>query len=382
MRQPDNQRDRELFDEIFSDRDRAAEAITYTLRVDGQPVGTTALRTFTEGENPAVGLDGATPSPLPPAAERKEARVVLRVEGREWLDYQGRVLTIGEDDAGSGNVGGSTAGYWQGGDDAIRFGAFPSTPYADTPGAALSDMLRRFPYHGVRVPKISVPLFVRQGADAYPPIAAVGEGIEAVCSEARVAQRDSFLDVAGVFPKPSLGGIVSGQGPRSGSATRWRVGREVAAFSASLKNSARYRDVDVVRLLADGTYLRLLKDPVPVRYPPGVGPPPSGTTLYEELSDDTEEDTANAKFLGLSVAGVLSRGGEHAVTITTPFIDPRIEDYDVREVENVNRQTSVTTLWRVLIESQERDYAGGSATYSGTGVILSRTEPPRRVVVP
>ncbi len=363
MRQPDNRQDRDLFDEVFSDRDRAAEAVTYSLVVDGRPVPTTALRVFTETGNPAVGLDGTTPSPLDPRVERKEARVTLRVEGREWLDYRGRVISVG--DEGTGTVGASTSGYWQGGEDAVRFGAFAGTPYSHTPSAALSDMLRRLPYRRIRVPDVRAPLFVRQGPDAYPPTAAVGEGIAEVEEEARLVQRDSFLDSARVFPRPSLGGMASG------SQGRWRVGREVSSFSATLKNSARWREVDVISPLPDGTYVSLLRDPVPVRYPPGVAPPPVGTTRYEEMPDPS---TGNAKDLGLSVAFLLYPG-EHDVSMTTPFIDPRIEDFDVREVERLDPETGITTLWRVLIESQERDYAGGTASYRGVGAMLSGNTP-------
>ena len=361
MRTSGNRRDAALMDEIYSDPARAAKAMTYRVYVDGEPVRVTSARAFSAADAPAVGLDCSLPWPLDPTSERKEAKVELFIEGIRWTDYTGTVVKLTEDESGS--FGASTAGYYQGGEDSVKFGEEKS--YSAEPSAALLDMLRRLPYRRVMVPHIPLPLFVREGPDVYPLMAPVGEGIDAVEGVAGVVQKDTFLDEARVFPAPSIGGITSSEEP-----VRWTVGREITEFSADLKNNARFRDVGMVRQLPTGKYEELVTPRPEVRYAPGIEPPPINTTFYEELPEDSA--TLDARSRAASVAGALSFGGEHQVSFTTPFIDPRIEDYDMRDILRHNYATNVSTLYRVLIESQDRDYALSQASYSGTGVILER----------
>lgn len=380
MRQPDNARDKRLFDAVFSDPRRAKNAVTHSLTIAGRPVRTSSLRAFTQKDAPAVALEGATPERITRLDERRRVRVDLLVEGRPWREYEGRLIKFSDSDesgagtaGGSGAFGASTSGYWQGGEDAVRFNERKA--YTGRPDAALMDMLARLPYRGIKVPEIPGPDFVKTGENRYPPTSAVGEGIDHVEAEARVVQRDTFLDRAGVYPRPSLG-VALGAG--ASLARKWRVGREVSAFAAVPRNSARFRDVGVVRLLASGAYESLLgydekgrPRTIEVRYPPGVEPPPRGTTYYETISAESGERTQNGRTLGLSIAGALYPG-EFDVTIETPYVDPRIEDFDRLEVERTDPRTGETRVYRCLIEAQERLYDVPKAVYACTGAIVGR----------
>ena len=368
MRYPDNTRDAELFDEIYSDRKRAAKAMRYTVYVDDEPVRVLSARAFSASDAPAVALDATLPWPLHYTKERKSVRVELSIEGRPWIDYEGILQTLGEDEGGGGSFGASTAGYYQGGEDSIKFNK--ETSYAMAPNRAIHDMLSRFPYNRIKNnSSITQPDFIRTGPDAYPLMAPVGEAIANVEEEAGVIQKDSFLNEANVFASPSIGGIVAGD-----DSVTWRVGEEIESFSADLANSARFFDVGVTRQeAATGDYISLVTPRPRVRYPAGVEPPPENTTWWEEISEETDA-TVDARSLAFSISAALSFGGEYTVSFTTPFIDPRIEDYDVRNVIRHNYETNMTTFYKVLIESQARDYTAGKATYTGMGVILERVE--------
>jgi hypothetical protein len=282
-------------------------------------------------------------------------------------------MILNENEDGSGSFGASTPGYYQGGDDAIKFGA--NKEYNTTPQKAMRDMLKRLPYKHIEVAPIKNPKFKRVKEDAFPLVAAVGEGIEAVEEVAGMVQKDSFVGGAYAIPIPKLGGISSHRRDPS-DVDMWQVGEHVYGFSAVLKNSARFYDVGIVAQDEETGVLRELVKPRPkVRYFPGVSPPPRHCTYYEEISDDATLRTKNQRAVrqrAQSLAAAFSFGGEHTCTFTTPFIDPRIEDFDVKEIRHHNYETGLTTHWRVLIEGQVRDYVNNTVQFTGTGLILRR----------
>lgn len=365
MRHPDNRRDADLFEEIFSDPHRAAQALLWTLTIDGEPQVATDLRAYSEVGNPAFALEGSTPTPLDYRLERKRANVDLLIEGRPWREYRGRVVDIGEDEDGSGTFGAATAGYYQGAEDSIKFNT--RTTFADRPDAAYRKMLAKFPYRRRKVPAIAGPDFIRQGEEAYHQDNPIGEAIDALEEESATVQIDRPLDVAEVLSRPNMGGVAVQRDVR-----RWTVGREVSSFSAQKKAATAYYDVGVLRIL--GGSRESLVNPRPrVRYPAGVEPPPVDVTYWHTISEESGERTSDARKIANTLLTVF-RYGEHDVTFTTPFIDPRVEDYDVREVVRMNHETGEETLFRVLIEAQERDYVNMEATYRGTGVIIARRD--------
>lgn len=374
MRHPDNPREAELFDAIFADRDRAVQAVRYRLKVGGRPLVPSFVSASRDGGAPAVVLDAALPTPLPRRFKRRPVFVDLSVEGVLWHDYRGTLHLLGENEDGSGTLGAATAGFYQGGDEAAtKFGK--RTEYNMSRERALSDMLRRFPYDRISVPPLP-GRFVRQGADAFQMVVPVGEGVEAVATEAGIEQFDTPLNEARVAPLTTISSIVG-----SGPLPRLRVGREVSGFSANSRSQAEFSDVDVVAVDPAGNYVSVLKNPIEVRYPPGVTPPPPGSTHYEEVREGEDVDEARAR--GAALARSFGFGGEWEGSITLPYIDPRIEDFDEYEVRRRNYETRAEEIFRCRIVAQSRDYVEGSMTLAWAGA-MAWQEPvrPRAVVVP
>lgn len=353
---------------IYDDPRTAGQFVHHTLYVGDEPIITSALRAYSADDAPAVVLEGTTPTPLAPTAVGRPARVVLTIGGSvRWVDYIGEVVSVTEEEDGSGTFAASTAGYYQGGDTTIKFGA--KTEYNHTPQGALYDMLRRLPYNRLAIPPILKPRFVRQAEEAFPMVAEVGVGVAAVEEEARLVQKDTFLNEAIAHKLPSVG-TLSSQQPTA----VWHVGRDIAAWSATPEGASRYYDVAVVRQdPVTGDYQRLVRQNTRIRYDKPWMAPPEGTTFYEELSTDEEDRRQeHAERTQAQIAVSMGYGGQHTGVAVTPYIDPRIEDYDGRDVVNFDREAGVTTRWRTTVRSQERNYTENTATYTTFALILSR----------
>lgn len=371
MRAPDDPGDAAQMVDIYDDPGRAADAVSAALYLDGDRFRVTALTAASVADAPAVALEATLPTMPSLKLIRREAKVRLRIEGIVWEDYVGTVMKLGQNDDGSCALTASTPGYWQGGDDGIKFNA--TTAYSHRPHNAMEDMLKRFPYKRLIIPAISGPLYVRQGPLAWPPVALVGEAIDDLELKAGVVQRDNWLSEAYTRTVPSLGTIVTG------SPIHWRKGEHVSAFEHELKEGGQFYDVGVVRQnRVTGEYEQLVKPRVRVRYDPGVAPPPQDATYYEEITEgeDAEQEVVDAREKAVQLAATFSFGGPRDCTFLTPFLDPRVEDYDVRDVTVVDYETQIVTRHRVMIEAQSRDYLGMGVSYTGTGAIMDMVQQP------
>lgn len=373
--------ERSEMERIYSDpRSASRAAVGAALYVGNDPVLTSTLRAYSDAEAPAVVLEATLPSPIPPTVVGLPARVVLRIAGTiRWVDYLGEVVAVGENPDGSGTLAAATAGYYQGGDTAIKFAGTSPTEYATTPDEALFDMLSRMPYNRIRVPQIKRPFFLRQGETAYPIVADVGSAIEELEGEARVKQKDTFLNEAIVKGRPTIGSVTA---ERSGTA--WVVGREISEFSADPNGSSRFYSVAMVYQNPEtGEYERLVREDARIRYEAPHMAPPRDVVYFEEMVPETNPVTGsstgefeeNAANLQAQIAISLGLGGEHSISAVVPYIDPRIEDFDGRDIVKRDNETGIVTRWRATILAQERNYTQNTTTYTAVAVALFRRKP-------
>ncbi len=377
MRQPHRPEHRRLFDEVFADPVRAASATRYTLSLAGEPHEASALRDFSSSDGAARAVEGTVTAPIDERAEGHRVRVDVFVEDVRYLSYWGHLLTWSNAGAGGGEhaFGGATSGYWQNGDDCVRFNAtteYPGWP----PGRAALDMLRRLPYERISVAPVEYPRLRRTGENAFLATAAIGEGLGAIEESTGMRFRDNGLDWGVGHVRPTLAA------PSRAAAT-WELGVHLSSLELTRRNAGRYRDVAVVRSMADGSYEDMVKPRPSVRYRRGVKPPPPGTTYYEEVTDEAEESQTywSAQSRAFTLVQLLGNG-EYDAAATTVFLDPRIEDFDVLEVRERDHDTGVLRRYRMLVESHDRDYVAGTATYRGTAALIEERARPERADAP
>jgi hypothetical protein len=366
---------------IYEDPRTASRSLGHTLYAGGEPMVTSTLRAYSDPEAPAVVLEATLPWPADPTLVGLGARVVLRIGPLvRWVDYTGEIVSVSEQPDGTGLLVASTAGFYQGGDTAIRFNGNEPTEYSTTPQEALEDMLGRFPYTRVRVPNVRSPAFVRVGEQAYPIVADVGSAIADVEEAARLKQKDTFLNEAIVQRRPTVGSITAQEG-----SDIWHVGREVAEFSADPRADSRFFSVAMVQQNPiTGEYARVVPEDAKIRYQKPHMAPSRGVVFYEEMTPETDPVTGaaiagefvdDARSLQAQIAISLGLGGEHSVQAVVPYVDPRIEDLDSRDIIKVNRETGVLTRWRTTIEAQERNYTENTATYTMAAIALYSRKP-------
>lgn len=380
MRQPRRASHKALFDEVYADPQRAAMATEHTLTVADETFLAEDLRSFSrsssqtgegKGAGAARAIAGKFTSPLSARHEGRRVRVMTYVEGVPFPSYVGWCLTRENDSEAGYSFGGSTSGYWQNGDDAVRFNAqtsYPSWP----PSYAAWDMMRRLPYDRIAIPSVERPEFDRTGSDAFSPLAAIGEGLGAIEEMCGLTFRDNAVDWGMGYVRPTLAAPTP-------PVASWRLGEHLSSLKARRKNAARFRDVAIVRQLQSGEYVDLVKPRPEVRYAPGVAPPPVGTTYYELIPEDEVEDPAADFYFGAeSRAFVLVQTlgmGTFDMEVSTVFFDPRVEDYDIIECVEEDHATGIYYRYRMLIESSDSDHGASAATYRGTGALVEMREP-------
>lgn len=354
-------------------------ATEHTLTIADEPFLAEDLRSFSRsssqtGEGKGAGAARAISGKLTEAlAERHEGRRVrvdVFVEGVRYRDYFGWCLTHENDSESGYSFGGATSGYWQNGDDAVRFNvktSYPNWP----PSQAAWDMMRRLPYERIAIPPVTLPEFDRVGPDAFSPRAAIGEGLGAIEEVSGLKFRDNGADWGMGYVRPTLAAPVN-------PVATWRLGEHLFSLKAKRANASRFRDIAIVRQLPDGTYEDLVTPRPEVRYG-AASPPPVGTTKYELVPEDevlnpTDDFYFGAQSRAFVLVQTLARG-QYDMEVQTVFLDPRIEDFDIIECSYEDYVSRTFYRYRMLIESHDHDYITNTATYRGTGALVEVREP-------
>jgi hypothetical protein len=375
MRQPHLLSHKRLMDEVYADPVRAALATEHTLTIADEPFTAEGLRSFSSNDGAARAIEGSLTAAVRDRHIGRRVRVDVFVEGVRYKAYWGWCLTnediTEEDDSLVHTFGGATSGYWQNGDDAVRFNT--PTSYPGWPPSRVGwDLMRRLPYERIAIPPVNKPEFNRVGADKFSPLAAIGEGLGAIEEQSSLRFRDNGADWGMGYVRPTLASPVD-------PVANWRYGEHLVSLTATRRNTARYFDVAIVRQLSDGSYEDLVTPRPQIRYKPGIAPPPVGTTYYEVMPDEDAVAPDSEYYYGAqSRAFVLTQSlgaGEYDMEVTTIFLDPRIEDYDIINATYEDWDTGALYRYRMLILSHDQDYTGSTATYRGIGALVDVIEP-------
>lgn len=375
MRQPYRRAERDLMDQVFADPERAAMATVHQLTIAGEPVIATGLRTSSRSDGASRVVEGSPTEALRRRHIGKRIKIDTFIEGVvRYRSYWGWCLTAENDTEGTRSFGGATSGYWQEGDDAVRFNAVTSYPNFP-PSYAAWDMLRRLPYERIAIAPVTTPAFNKVGPEAIKPQQALGEGLQEIEATSGLKIRDTSQDWAVGHHRPSL---ASAGGP----VATWTLGTHLSSLRATRVSAGRFYDVAIVRQMPDGSYLELVTPRPLVRYHPDEQPPPVNTTFYEEMTGDPNdvEQAWGAQSRAFVLVQALGKGA-FDMEVQTTFLDPRIEDFDVIDAVYNDWATGRYERYRMLIESHDEDEEANSGIYRGPGALVEEREPvPQRIM--